>query len=511
MAKSAKNGSDYLLNLTYQSKSVFSHITRLCVAVLCLTFSACDKPAANTSAAPTPKVAAQADKKPNKNTIQNTVKKNVITFVTMNSPNTYFVDGNQQFAGLEYDLAKLFVKDLGQDYQLNFIVVDEFAKVLPTLLANKADIAASDITVTKSRKKTVNFSDSYLDVRQQIAYNRDVTPAPRKLAALKGAHITIPAGTSFAERLNELNAQSAEQGFTWEEQENTNSEKLLESLANREIDYTVVDNHMLSTMQYYYPNVGMGFTIGEPEKIAWAMPKNGDPVLASKVAAFFKKIKGNGALHNLVDRYHGNTQRLNPFDVKSFLYYSKIRLPQYIGLFKDAQNITDIDWRLLAALSYQESHWNTFNTSPTNVRGLMMLTEDTSDLMKVTDRLDPKQSVPAGAKFYLWLKERLPDRIPDPDRSYMALAAYNIGLGHVEDARILAQRLKLNPDSWVDVKKTLLMLNDSKYYSKAKNGYCSGGAPVIYVESIRSYYQILTRFAPAYDSKQDSFKIASAE
>jgi membrane-bound lytic murein transglycosylase F len=504
-AKLPKSGSKPLLALNHGS--IFNHllrrsITRLCLAILLLTVAACDKPVANDT-----KVAAKQENS-DKNAIQNTVKKNVITFVTMNSPNTYFVDGNQQFAGLEYDLAKLFVKELGNTYQVNFIVVDEFAKVLPTILANKADIAAADITVTKSRAKLVNFSESYLDVKQQVAYNRDVTPPPRKLAALKGARITIPAGTSFAERLSEL---SKDQDLIWEEQQNTTSEKLLTSLANQEIDYTIVDNHMLSMMQYYYPNVGMAFTIGEPEKIAWALPKNGDPVLASKISAFFKKIKKNGALRNLVDRYHGNTQRLNPFDVKTFLYYSKIRLPKYIGLFKDAQNITDIDWRLLAALSYQESHWDTFNTSPTNVRGLMMLTEDTSDIMKVTDRLDPKQSVPAGAKYYLWLKERLPERIPEPDRSYMALASYNIGLGHVEDARILAQRLKLNPDSWVDIKKTLLMLNDSKYYSKAKNGYCSGGAPVIYVESIRSYYQILTRFEPAYDSTQDSFKIASAE
>lgn len=473
--------------------------------MLLLTVCACDKPATNSTAAPK---AATKLVNGDKNAIQNTVRKNVITFVTMNSPNTYFVDGNQQFAGLEYDLAKLFVKEFGNRYQVNFIVVDEFAKVLPTILANKADIAAADITVTKSREKLVNFSESYLDVKQQVAYNRDVSLPPRNVAALKGLHITIPAGTSYAERLSAL---SRDQDLTWEEQQNTNSEKLLAALANQEIDYTIVDNHMLSMMQYYYPNVGMGFTIGEPEKIAWALPKNGDPVLAKNVSTFFKKIKHNGVLRNLVDRYHGNTQRLNPFDVKSFLYYSKVRLPKYIGLFKDAQNITEIDWRLLAALSYQESHWDTFNTSPTNVRGLMMLTEDTSDIMKVTDRLDPKQSVPAGAKYYLWLKERLPDRIPEPDRSFLALAAYNIGLGHVEDARILAQRLKLNPDSWVDVKKTLLLLNDSKYYSKAKNGYCSGGAPVIYVESIRSYYKILTRFEPAYDSTQDSFKIASAE
>lgn len=490
--------------ITLRYSNVFSKLARISAALLLLTLSACDKPATNVAKVQVaPSANANAD-----DSALKTVKKNVITFVTINGPNTYFVDGSQQFAGLEYDLAKQFVEYLGDDYQLNVVVVDEFAKVLPSLISNKADIAASDITVTENRKALVNFSESYLEVKQQIAYNRDTTLPPRKFASLKGLRITIPAGTSFAERLAELNN---EQELIWEEQQNTSTEKLLEALANREIDYTIADDHMLSVMQYYYPNIGMGFSIGEPEKIAWALPKNGDPALAKKVAAFFAEIKANGSLRNLVDRYHGNTKRLNPFDVKTFVAYKNLRLPKYIKLFKNAQSLTDIDWRLIAALSYQESHWDTFNTSPTNVRGLMMLTEDTSDMMKVSNRLDPNQSVPAGAKFLLWLKDRLPERIPDPDRTFMALAAYNIGIGHVEDARILAQRLKLNPDSWVDVKKTLVMLNDPKYYKHAKYGYCSGGAPVIYVESIRSYYSILTRFEPAYDPVQDSFKIASAE
>jgi membrane-bound lytic murein transglycosylase F len=179
-------------------------------------------------------------------------------------------------------------------------------------------------------------------------------------------------------------------------------------------------------------------------------------------------------------------------------------------LFKQAQEITGIDWRLLAAVSYRESHWDTYNTSPTNVRGLMMLTEDTADLMGVTDRLDPKQSIPAGARYLLKLKDTIPDHIPEPDRTYMALAAYNIGYAHVEDARVLAKRLGLNPDSWADVKKTLVMLNNPEYYSTVKYGYASGGAPVIFVESIRSYQRILERYQPSHTPIFKTFKIAGA-
>ena len=139
----------------------------------------------------------------------------------------------------------------------------------------------------------------------------------------------------------------------------------------------------------------------------------------------------------------------------------------------------------------------------------MMLTESTADRMGVTDRLDPKQSIPAGAKYINQMVDTIPERVPQPDRTYMALAAYNIGYAHVEDARVLAQRLKLNPDSWADVKKTLVMLNNPNYYVNAKYGYCSGGAPVIFVESIRSYHNILVRYQPSHNPERDQYKIAS--
>lgn len=431
----------------------------------------------------------------------------VVTFVTINSPNTYFLNGTNEYAGLEYDLAKLFVASLGPEYQIKFIVVDSFSKVIPTLLSGKADIAAADITITEDRKKIVNFSMPYHDVQQQVAYNRDVTSAPKRLDQLEGLTITVPAGTSYAERLHKLSATIP--ALVWQEQEDTSSEQLLEALAHEEITYTVTDNHLLAVMQYYYPNIGNAFALGDPEKIAWAVNKRGKPEFLDKINAFFKKIKADGTLSNLIDRYHGNTKRLNPLDVRTFLTRTQTILPKYIRLFKDAQEITDIDWRLIAAISYQESHWDTYSTSPTNVRGLMMLTEDTSDMMNVTDRLDPKQSIPAGAKFFLWLKERFPERINEPDRTFMALAAYNIGFGHVEDARILAQRLKMNPDSWADVKKALIKLTDANYYTKAKHGYCSCGAPIIYTESIRSYYRILEKHQPSHRPELEPFKIAS--
>jgi membrane-bound lytic murein transglycosylase F len=431
----------------------------------------------------------------------------VITFVTINSPNTYFVDGNNEFAGLEYDLAKLFVQELDDGTQLKFIVENHIDQVLPNLINGKADIAAADITVTETRKKRIDFSSPYQDVQQQVVYNKAYAKNPPKnLKALIGKNISVPAGTSFAERLNKLHEE--EPSLFWEERRDVDSEKLIEEVANGELDYTIADSHLVAILQNYYPNLSVAFSIGEPEKIAWGISKSADPKLQEKANAFFTKIKANGTLRNLIDRYHGNAKRLKSFDIKTFLIRSNTLLPKYKQLFKQAQEITGIDWRLLAAISYQESHWDTFNTSPTNVRGLMMLTEATADRMGVTDRLDPKQSIPAGAKYINLMVETVPERVPEPDRTYMALASYNIGYAHVEDARVLAQRLKLNPNSWADVKKTLLMLNNPNYYVNAKYGYCGCGQPIIFVESIRSYHNILLRYQPAHNPGQDEFKIA---
>lgn len=485
-------------NKHQQGKRLYKLFISILIGLFFL--ASCDKPA---------KTAVPAADTTSATTAQ---KPRVITFVTMNSPNTYFVNGDNEYAGLEYDLAKLFVKDLNSDpqfkgAQLKLIVENHIDQILPAILSGKADIAAADLTVTEVRKKRFNFTTPYEDVQQQVVYNKDTgkTP-PKNIKNLIGLPIVVPAGTSFVERLLKLHQHTPD--LIWQERVDANSEKLLTEVASEEIEYTIADSHLVANLQNFHPNLGVAFALGEPEKIAWALSKQADPKLLEKANSFFAKIKKDGTLRNLVDRYHGNSKRLNPFDIKTFLIRNNTLLPKYVALFKHAQETTGIDWRLLAAISYQESHWDTFNTSPTNVRGLMMLTENTADQMGVTDRLDPKQSIAAGAKYINLMIDTVPARIPEPDRTYMALAAYNVGYAHVEDARVLAQRLKLNPDSWADIKKTLVMLNNPNYYINAKYGYCSGGAPVIYVESIRSYHSILQRSQPSHNVDPDSYKIA---
>lgn len=426
--------------------------------------------------------------------------------VTPNGPNTYYIKDAEEYAGFEYDLVNLFVKELGPEYSVKFVMTDHVADVIPELLDNKGHIAAANLSITSERQKKVLFGTPYQIAQQRLVFHKDNLNPPKAIKELTGKRIVVPADTSYAQRLQNLSKTIA--NINWHEDKKANTEELLEQVSIGTLDYTIADSHLVSILQNYYPNLEQGISTGDPEKIAWAFPKNADPWLYEKSVKFFSKISQDGTLFNLVDRYYGHAKRLDPLDVTKFLSMTKTTLQKFAPLFKDAQENTDLDWRLLAAVSYQESHWDQYNTSPTNVRGLMMLTEETADHLGVTDRLDAKQSIMGGARYISQLKKRVPESVPEPDRTWMALAAYNIGYSHVEDARILSKKLNKNPDRWADVKTTLPLLNRPEYYAKTKFGYASGGAPVIFVESVRTYYDILQKYALPHSSIFPSFSLS---
>jgi len=418
-----------------------------------------------------------------------------IVVVTHAGPNTYYVNADNEYAGIEYDLAHLFESKYAPEYKVKFLVVNKVSDVMPALLSGKADIAAASLPMHALNKQQVKFSLPYHETQQLLVYNNLLNQKPKSLASITQQQLVVPANSRSSFQLAQLHAQNAP--ANWKEDEASNAEVLLTKVANGKLDYTVAGSQLINLMQNYYPNLQEALPIGKPEKIAWAFSPDADARLIKKVNAYFATIKKDGNLRNLLDRYYGYTERLDPSDISFFLTHIENTLPTYKALFKKAESDTGLNWRLLAALSFRESHWNPNNTSPTNVRGMMMLTENTANAMGVSDRLDPKQSIPAGAQYIVQLKEMFPESIPNPDRTYFALAAYNIGYSHVQDARTLAKRLKLNPDSWADIKKTLVLLNDPDYYTTVKNGYASGGAPVVFVETVRSYERILEKYQPS--------------
>jgi len=413
--------------------------------------------------------------------------------MTRNSPTTYYVDATGGLAGLEHDLVERFAQSLG--FKVKFVVANQFDHIIPAVARRQVHMAAAGLTVTASREKQVRFGPPYLRVHQEVIYNTHAAK-PRKIQDLIGENIVVVAGSSYVTRLKQLKQRYPK--LQWKAVPVMESEELLAMVANGKADAAIVDSNIFDIAKNYYPDLDAAFPISGPQKLAWAFPKDGDDFLYAKAVDFFARIRKSGALRRLIDRYYGHVDRLETSDVAGILAKMDTLLPRYIALFHKAQERTGIDWRLLAALSYQESHWNPLATSRTGVRGIMMLTNVTADQLGVTNRLEPRQSIPAGARYLARIQDLIPAQITEPDRTWMALAAYNVGYAHLMDARLLARRMKLNPDYWTNIKRVLPLLSRHAYYAHLKYGYARGGEAVIFVENIRTYYDILAKFRAPY-------------
>ncbi len=380
----------------------------------------------------------------------------------------------------EQQLVTLFAKQLQVKTKLLPLPPD---KVTPALLKGRAHIAIAGLRSNEAGG--LRFASSYQTVSEQAICN----DPPQRMAGLTGKTIAVVAGSAQEAALRE--AQQKLPALHWAARHRQTVPDLLSEVSAGKLECTVANEVQLALARNYYPKLDAAFDIVSPSKLAWAFAPDGDEALFAEAQKFFSLIKQDGTLRRLLDRYYGHNERLEPIDSVTFITKAKTELPHLRHLFEEAAALTGIDWQLLAAIGYHESHWNPLATSFTNVRGIMMLTEETADRMKVTDRLDPRQSILAGAGYLQLIKEQLPPRIPDEERTWLALAAYNQGLGHLEDARVLAARNGLNADSWSDVKKMMPLLAQPQYFEQSKHGYARGGEAVVLVETVHLYYDML--------------------
>lgn len=408
-----------------------------------------------------------------------------LVVITRNSPTTYY-EGAEGFTGFEYDLVQRFADELG--VSVRFIIPDSFTEILPAISRKEAHFAAAGLTVTKARESLVRFGPAYQKITQQLMY-RTGTYRPRKITDIIGSTLEIIAGSSHEEELNRLKQKHPD--LEWEARKDIESDELLYLLKEQVIDYTIADSNEAALNQRYYPELKPAIDLTEPQSLAWAFPHSEDSSLYKAALKFFKKAKKDGTLKHLIERHYGHVEKLNFVDKRTFKRHSITRLPQYKALYKKAALENDIDWKLLAAIGYQESHWNPRAKSPTGVRGIMMLTMATAKQLGIKSRLDPAQSIDGGSRYIKMMEKKIPEQIKNPDRLWMTLASYNIGYGHLEDARKLTQKTGGDPNKWADVKQTLPMLSKKKWYKKTRHGYARGREAVTYVDSIRSYYDIL--------------------
>jgi membrane-bound lytic murein transglycosylase F len=276
----------------------------------------------------------------------------------------------------------------------------------------------------------------------------------------------------------------------------TSTADLLEQVASEKLDCALVESTRYTLARRFFPQLEVAFSVGKPVDYAWLVSTVDKKRILDAAGPFFERIRKDGTLKRLIDRYYGHATRFTAVDAGALLEQITAVLPKLKPHFIEAEVASGIDWRLLAAIGYQESHWDAKATSPTGVRGLMMLTEETAERLQVKDRLDPRDSILGGARYLALLKEQLPPRIDEPDRTWMGLAAYNIGIGHLEDARVLAQRAKLNPDKWQDVRQVITRLADPETFQSLRHGYARGGEAMQLVDNIRNYYDIIARVEP---------------
>ena len=421
--------------------------------------------------------------------LQRVLDSGTLRVATRLGPLIYY-QRDEQAGGLDYYILQAFADSLGLNLEIT--VIDDLQALLEAVESGQFDIAAANLTITAERAKRVRFSDPYLEVTSVLIQHSSQS-VPRNIESLGNEEIVVIANSSHAEILRRLSEQHPE--LNWSEEPNTIMFELMERIQNEEIALAVVDSSVFDLERPFFPRVEIAMTLDEPSPMAFALANDGEQSLEKALNQFLSEYRASGELEYLVDNVFSHNEIFNVAGSLVLRERMDDRLPELEPLFRKVAAEVSMDWLLLAAAAYQESHWEADARSYTGVRGLMMLTLPTAQQFGVDDRLDPVQSLNGGARYLLSLRDRLPDRIAEPDRTKMALAAYNIGMGHLEDARVLTDRAGRNPDSWDDVREHLPLLQQGQYYRTVNHGYARGTEAATYVENIYHFYNILESWA----------------
>jgi membrane-bound lytic murein transglycosylase F len=424
-------------------------------------------------------------------------KKKVLNVVLLNAPSTYYI-GTEGAQGFEYDLLKSYSKHLGVD--LNITAAHTIKEAIELSKNPNIHITSASLAKTPLREKKFNFGPSYFEVQEQVICNRSMlrgSKFPRDVEDLDGLNIIVGADTSYSETIKSLIKDGFDINASFSSEYST--EELLDKVSKHEIDCTIADSNIYALNLRYYPEIALAFSISPREQLAWLLPK-GAKKLEADMYAWLNDFNQKGKMAQLKDHYYSYVQFFDYYNTKMFYKRIKSRLPKYKKYFQEAATKFGIPWTLLASVSYQESHWNPNAKSYTGVRGLMMLTRKTAKILGVKNRLNPKQSVIGGTRHLKQMIKFVPKEVEGENRLKFALAAYNIGMGHIKDAQKLAKKIGLNHNVWSDLKKVLPLLSQKKYYRNLKYGYARGEEPVKYVESIYNYRDILENKGEVLDT-----------
>lgn len=410
-----------------------------------------------------------------------------VVVLTTRGPTTYALGEDGEPVGYEVDLARAFAEDLGVG--VRFVVFDDLSGVLQGVEDGVGDLAAAGVTRTSEREERFLFGPSYKNITEMVVTRRGGAQV-REPADLLGVDLAVVAQSSYVESLEALQVDLPE--LDWRAIEAPSAFELLEAVQNEDITATVADSNLVAYARLEFPELLTPISLTEDDRsLAWVIGSENDD-LVEALNTWFTRAHGEGLLDDLDERWYGHSREAFDYvDTRRFIARIDERLPRYERMFRQAAEEQELDWRWLAAQAYQESHWDADAQSPTGVRGMMMLTLPTAGELGIEDRLDPRQSIFGGAQYMSNLMGRMPDGVEGEDRLFKAMAAYNIGMGHLYDARRLAERQGLDKNVWPDVRTTLPLLSEPAYYQDLPYGYARGGEPVHYVRNIRRYKALL--------------------
>lgn len=427
--------------------------------------------------------------RPRDESLSAVLERGTLRFLTQNNAHTYYTYRGEP-VGFEYDLAAAFAEHLGVELE---VITLPWSQLFSALEEGRGDILGASVTVTPERRERFAFSEGYMVVRQEVIVHAS-NYAVRDLTDIMGMAVHVRRGTSYETRLRELMDGGLDIELILEDDVPT--EELIRRVAEEEIPATVADSNIALLNRRYYPDAKITFSISAPQLIAWAMKPESE-ALVNEVNSFLRSIRETETYDRIYERYYDNVRVFDYFDTVVFHRRVATRLPKYLEAIKREADRFHFDWRLIAAVAYQESHYHPFARSHTGVEGFMQVTRRTAREMGIDNRLDAEQSIYAGVKYLSRLRERFSD-IPNPrDRLLFSMAAYNVGYGHVRDAQEIAREKGLNPRRWSSLEEVLPLLRNPEYYRETVHGYARGTEPVRYVNRILTYYDILRRIAEA--------------
>ncbi len=407
-----------------------------------------------------------------------------LVLVTRNNFGCYF-EAAYGSAGFEYELAKAFADHLG--VRLRVQIVEDEANMVEALLQGKADLIAAGLPFGRLTARMVALGPGYLDVQTQVVGRRG-GPMIASEKDLIQTPVWITGNSASLEELKTIKAKFS--GLSWQTLTEYSSEEMLQLVWNQSVPLTVVESTTVKMNQRLYPDLIVHLNLGEPQQLRWAINPQSRQ-LQRAVVNWFALPATKEIINGLIGHYYGHLDQFDYVDLKRYRHRIDNLLPKYQTIFEEAAQKHGLDWQLVAAQAYQESHWNPRAVSFTGVRGIMMLTQDTAKTLGLTDRTSEEASIHAGARYLARLHRLLGDEIPEPDRTLMALAAYNIGFGHLQDARELARQLGKPANTWSSMREVLPLLQQKKYYRDLPNGYARGTEAVQYVDRIRTYHRVL--------------------